>query len=167
MPRDLTTLDNVYENNLGTMIELTNSILPVTYPDQFFEEILSKGKNGKNDTFFSQFAYYSEVPVGCVKAKLLPNTKGGILQQGVYIEVLVVLEHYRTKGIGQKLLSYVEEECRKHYQHSIFVHVACDNELGFKWYEKHGFERQGEVLKDYYKETSGSPDCLVLKKHIN
>lgn len=166
MPRDLTTLDNVYENNLGTLMELSDSTLPVHYPDSFFQELFPKGKNAKKDTFFAQLGYYSEIPVGGVKAKLIPNKKGDILPQGVYIEVLVVLDHYQGKGIGAKLLNFVETECKRHYQHDIFVHVACDNKAALSWYKKHGFEQQGDILKDYYKESEGSSDCFVLKKHI-
>ncbi|QLL30983.1 hypothetical protein HG536_0A07980 [Torulaspora globosa] len=166
MPRDLTTLDNVYENNLGTLMKLSNSVLPVQYPESFFQELFPKGKNGSKDTFFAQLGYYSEVAVGGIKAKLLTNKKGEVLPQGVYIELLVVLEHYRNKGIGTKLLNYVESECKRHFQHDIFVHVACDNESAIEWYTKHGFVREGDVLKNYYKNTAGSPDCFILKKHI-
>ncbi|QLG70689.1 hypothetical protein HG535_0A06310 [Zygotorulaspora mrakii] len=166
MPRELTTLDNIYENNIGTLEVLTNAILPVKYPHEFFEEFFSKGKSGKKDTFFGQLAYYSEVPVGAVKAKLIPNKKGGVLQQGVYIEVLVVLEHYRSKGIGRTLLNYIEKESKRHFQHDIYVHVACDNEFGIEWYKSHGFAQEGDIIKDYYKDTTGSPDCLVLRKYI-
>lgn len=166
MPRDLTALDNVYENNLGTLVKLCNSVLPVQYPESFFQELFPKGKNAKKDTFFAQLGYYSEIAVGGVKAKLLPNKKGDVLPQGVYIEILVVLEHYRGKGIGGKLLSYVETECKKHFQHDIYVHVATDNESAINWYIKHGFVNEGIILKDYYKDTTGSPDCYILKKHI-
>lgn len=164
MSRDLVSLDNVYANRLGTFVKLTNSVLPVQYPDSFFQEIVH-GKGGK-DTFFAQLAFYSEVAVGVVKAKLIANKKGGILPHGVYIEVLAVLEHYTGKGIGTKLLEYVENEAKKHYQHDLYVHVASDNVHALNWYKKRGFEQDGDVLIDYYKNTKGSANAIVLKKRV-
>ncbi|CAR27976.1 hypothetical protein ZYGR_0N04640 [Zygosaccharomyces rouxii] len=162
MSRDIVSLDNVYANRLGTFVKLTNSILPVQYPDSFFQEIV-QNKNGK-ETSFAQLAFYSEVAVGAVKAKLIANKKGGILPHGMYIEVLAVLEHYSGKGIGTKLLEYVESEAKKHYQHALYVHVASDNVRAITWYKKRGFEQDGDVLLDYYKNTTGSANALVLKK---
>lgn len=164
MSRYSVSLDNVYANRLGTFIKLTNTVLPLQYPDSFFQELVH-GKNTK-DTFFAQLAFYSEVAVGAVKAKLIANKKGGVLPQGVYIEVLVVLSHYSGKGIGTKLLEYVEMECRKHYQHSLYVHVASDNTHAIDWYKKRGFEQEGDLLVGYYKNTKGSSDAFVLKKAV-
>lgn len=164
MSRDLVSLDNVYANRLGTFIKVTNTVLPMQYPDSFFQELVH-GKNNK-DTFFAQLAFYSEIAVGAVKAKLIANKKGGLLPQGVYIEVLAVLSHYSGKGIGTKLLEYVATECKKHYQHALYVHVAADNQHAIEWYKKRGFEQEGDVLKDYYKNTMNSADALVLKKTV-
>lgn len=162
MSHGLVSLDNVYANRLGTFIKLTNSVLAVQYPDSFFQELVY-GKNGK-ETFFAQLAFYSEVAIGAVKAKLIANKKGGVLPHGVYIEILAVLDHYSGKGIGSKLLEYVENETKKHYQHDLYVHVATDNVRAITWYKKRGFEQEGDVLIDYYKNTKGSANALVLKK---
>lgn len=164
MSHNIVSLDNVYANRLGTFIKLTNSVLPVQYPDSFFQEIVHS-KNGK-DTFFAQLAFYSEVVVGAVKAKLIANKKGGILPHGVYIEILAVLEHYSGKGIGTKMLEYVESEAKRHYQHALYVHVASDNVHALTWYKKRGFDQDGDVLIEYYKNTNGSANAVVLKKTL-
>lgn len=169
MPRALINLDDIYTNNLGTFAKITNSVLPVSYPDEFFEELFelkSSNKKKTQETFFSKLAYYGETAVAAVKAKLLPSSKGGVLPAGVYIEVLAVLSAYRDKGIGSKLLEFIEQQCKDHFQHDIYVHVATDNSVALEWYKKKGFNQEGEILQGYYRDTTGSPDAFVMKKRV-
>ncbi|SCU95803.1 LAMI_0F03862g1_1 [Lachancea mirantina] len=160
MTRSPINLDNVYENNLGTFKKISDTVLPVSYPEKFFSDQFSTDAKQK-ELYFSKLAYFGEVAVGGVRAKLIANKSKGVKAAGVYIEILVVLEPYRSKGIGSKLLEYVIDECKNHFQHQIFVHVATNNSEGLKWYETKGFVKQ-EELKDYYKDTRGSPDAVVL-----
>ncbi|KAM3163744.1 N-acetyltransferase domain-containing protein [Lachancea thermotolerans] len=162
MSRNLVNLDNVYSNNVGTFQKIANTVLNVTYPDKFFQEQFDGGK----ETLFAQLGYYGEVAVGAVRAQLISNKNGGVKASGVYIQILAVLENYRGKGIGSQLLKFVEEQCKAHFQHNIYVHVAVDNEKGIQWYQRKGFEQEGEVLKNYYKDTTGAPDALILKKSL-
>lgn len=169
MSRSIVALDNVYENNLGTFSKIINVSLSVQYPDDFFQELypLKNSKKIKEDIFFSQMGYYGEVAVGGIKAKLINNVNGSILPNGVYIEILAVLQAYRRKGIGSALLMYIEEKCKLHYQHNLYVHVAVDNEVALNWYSSKGFKKEGEVLVNYYKDKGiGSQDAFVLKKQL-
>lgn len=165
MAGSLLNIDNVYQNNLGTFKKVIDSTLPVQYPDSYFNELFPK--EGKpTGVFFSQLAYYGEIAIGAVKARLISNKNGGILPAGVYIEVLAVLEPYRGKGAGLMLLNYIEEKCKDNFQHDLYVHVATDNSSSVEWYEKNGFKKEGDILENYYKDTSGSPDAFVYKKKI-
>ncbi|SCV02517.1 LAME_0H02300g1_1 [Lachancea meyersii CBS 8951] len=161
MSKSPVNLDNIYANNVGTFRKITNTVLPVNYPEKFFNEQFDDKYKG---TFFGQLGYFGEVAVGGIRAELLANKNGGVKPAGVYVQVLAVLEAYRGKGIGSKLLKYVEEQCKTHFQHKLFVHVAVDNKEGLEWYKGHGFEVEGDELKDYYKDTTGSPDAYVLVK---
>lgn len=156
------SLGDVYESNLGTLMTLSNTILPVGFPESFFTEIFTSEKG----LFFTKLAYQNDVAVGTVKAKLLPNKKGGIFHSGVYIEFIVVLGYYRSKGIGKMLLDYIESESKRHFQHDIYLHVATDNVIGMEWYKKNGFKQQGDTLINYYKRTTGSPNAYIMKKTI-
>ncbi|CEP60155.1 peptide alpha-N-acetyltransferase subunit NAT5 LALA0_S01e04258g [Lachancea lanzarotensis] len=163
MSKDPVNLDNIYANNVGTFAKIVNTVLPVTYPEKFFDEQFD-AKN--KSTFFGQLGYFGEVAVGGVRAELIANKNGGVKPAGVYIQVLAVLAAYRGRAIGSRLLSYIEEQSKEHFQHKIFAHVAVDNEEGLEWYKKHGFEIEGLPLKDYYKDTTGSPDAYVLVKQV-
>lgn len=162
MSRSLINLDNVYSNNVGTFQKIVNTTLPVNYPEEFYQEQFKSGK----DTIFAQLGYYGEVAVAGVRAQLIANKNGGVKAAGVYVQILAVLENYRGKGIGSQLLLFVEEQCKKHFQHNLYVHVATDNEKALSWYQKKGFKVEGDVLKGYYKDTTGSSDAYVLKKSV-
>ncbi|CCD24922.1 peptide alpha-N-acetyltransferase subunit NAT5 NDAI_0E01060 [Naumovozyma dairenensis CBS 421] len=169
MGRDIVGLDNVYENNLGVVVKLAAIEENLTFPETFFQELFPKG-NAKKETFFTQLAYYSEIPVGCVKAKLFPKKKSDIFLKGVHIEFMTVLEQYRGNQIGTKLLNYIEEQCQSHHQHNVYVHVPTDETNKIEWYKNHGFEIDTEVspLQDFFKDfqPKGSADAVLLKKHI-
>lgn len=161
------SVDNVYANNLGTFKKIINVSLPVEYPDSFFEELFSNNSSSSSTgVYFSQLAYYGEIAIGAVKARLIANKKGGVLPAGVYIEVLAVIEAYRGKTAGSLLLNYIEQKCKENFQHDLYVHVATDNEKAMQWYEKHGFVKEGEELKNYYQQTKGSSDAYVYKKNV-
>ena len=61
-------------------------------------------------------------------------------------------------------MKYIEDKCKESFQHDLYVHVSVDNESAIQWYEKNGFVKQDDVLKNYYKDTKGSPDAFVYKK---
>ncbi|CCH59213.1 hypothetical protein TBLA_0B03740 [Henningerozyma blattae CBS 6284] len=166
MTNKLITLDTVYNSNIGSMEKIINCTLPVRYPHKFFQEVTSGSKDG--NVYFSKLAYFNDVAVGTVKAKLIHNQKGGVLPQGVYIEVIAVLENYRQKGIGRELLAYIERECKSHFQHEILVHISVDNNNALQWYEKNGFQNDGIILKNYYQYSNAqiSSDAYILKKYI-
>lgn len=161
MGRALVTIDNVYSNNLGTFKRIIEKVLPVKYSEEYFQEVVDKNAKG---VFYSRLAYYGEIAVGAVKARLIANKNGGVLPAGVYIEVIAVLEAYRGKTAGSLLLKYIEDKCKESFQHDLYVHVSVDNESAIQWYEKNGFVKQDDVLKNYYKDSKGSPDAFVYKK---
>ncbi|SCU82571.1 LADA_0C06392g1_1 [Lachancea dasiensis] len=163
MVKSPVNLDAVYSNNVGTFQKIANTVLPVKYPSKFFEEQFD---DKANTTVFAQLGYFGEVAVGGVRAELIASKNGGVQSAGVYIQILAVLEAYRSKGLGTALLNYIEEQTKSHYQHKIFVHVAVDNQEALEWYQRKDFRIEGDVLPNYYKETSGSPDAYVLLKKV-
>lgn len=169
MPRDLITLDNVYENNIGTVSKLSQVVNSrddsVVYDDAFFKSFLTSG-NGGNNTSFSQLAYYSEIPVGAVKAKLCPKKKSDFLLKGLQIELFVVLEPYRGKGVETKLLKYVSEECTKNHQHNLFVYLPVSDTDQIQWFMDNGFEKHPETEPGFLTTKAGPADAVLLKKHL-
>ncbi|KAK6458981.1 acyl-CoA N-acyltransferase [Scheffersomyces xylosifermentans] len=170
MGRDIVSLDDLTANNIGVFKKINQVTLPTSYPEQWYKDSL------KTDQIV-KLAYYSELPVGAIRAKTINSShKFGsyenMLQQqlnpkivpnAVYIEVFAVLEAYRGLGIGTKLLNYLIEETKKKFIHEVVLHVHVENTASLEWYLKHGFVKSDDILKDYYKSQGlPNPDAFIL-----
>jgi ribosomal protein S18 acetylase RimI-like enzyme len=145
-------LDDITPNNKSVLEVINTSTLPTTYPQEFYNNAL----NG-----FCKFAYYGEVPVGAIKAKLMVPQHHKV-PTSVYIESLAVLEPYRHLGIGKKLVNYAIEEAKKSYIHEITLHVWVKQQEVKEWYEKLGFTEK-EIIPDYYKQQQlEQPDAVLM-----
>jgi GNAT superfamily N-acetyltransferase len=57
----------------------------------------------------------------------------------VYIDDLVSTESHRSKGLGAKLLEYAEVIAREFNCRGLRLCTGIENELGKKFYERHGW----------------------------
>lgn len=174
MGRDIISLDDLTANNVGTFRKINSVCLPTSYPESFYKDAL-------NSDQISLLAFYSELPVGAVKAKPINTAHrlasfestqqtqptSQIVPNAVYIESLAVLEAYRGLGIGSKLLEYVVEETKSKFVHDVVLHVHVANEQAIAWYEKKGFVREAGVVEGYYKAQGlERPDAVVLAMKV-
>lgn len=170
MARDIIALDDLTVNNLGTFKKINEVTLPIKYPESWYKQSLESSNS------IVQLAYYSELPVGAIKARTFHNNHSlkfndfinnqlAILSKtpnSVYIESFAVLVAYRNLGIGKKLLQYLIDETKKKFIHEIIIHVHVQNEESINWYKKQGF-KQGEIVKDYYKDQNlDTPDAFIF-----
>ncbi|EGV64184.1 N-acetyltransferase 5 [Yamadazyma tenuis] len=169
MARSITSLDDVTANNLGTFKKINQVSLPTSYSEAWYKEAL-------NSDQIVKLAFFSELPVGGVKAKPLnlssdlatfDSAVGAklvpkMVPNVVYIETLAVLTAYQNLGVGKQLLDHVIDQTKQKYIHDVCVHVHVTNTHALEWYEKHGFE-QKSLVKDYYKlQGLESPDAYLL-----
>lgn len=174
MGRSIITLDDLTVNNLGTFRKINEVTLPTTYPETWYKDSL-------NNDQIVKLAFYSELPVGQIKGKLLNSShslpsfevsssnqmNSKIVPNAIYIESLSVLDAYRNLGIGSKLLEWVIEEAKQKYIHDILLHVHVDNKEAAAWYTKKGFKQIGEPITDYYKQQGlSNPDAITLSLTI-
>lgn len=82
-----------------------------------------------------------------------------------YLYWIAVTRDTQAKGVGTKLLHFVEEDIRKRQGRILLIETSslAHYELTRRFYLKHQYE-QGAVLKDYY--TDGD-DMVVFRKRIN
>lgn len=172
--RSVITLDDLTANNLGTFKKINEVTLPTSYPESWYKDSL-------NSDQIVKLAFYSELPVGEIKAKLinsshkLPNFEvshsnqlnSKIIPNAVYVESLSVLKAYRNVGIGSKLLEWIIEDAKLKFIHEIVLHVHVDNLDAINWYTKKGFLGVGETVKDYYKQQGlENPDAIILSLSV-
>lgn len=70
---------------------------------------------------------------------------GTKLYSGKYIEPdnVVIHKEYRSKGIGKKLLVWLEREGRKNGCKTIMLDAYLENTAGHKFYEREGYAAKG------------------------
>lgn len=170
MGRDIITLDDLTVNNLGTFKKIVEVTLPTTYPESWFKDSLNNGQ-------ITKLAFYSELPVGEIKGKLInsshniPNFEVSnsnninlkIIPNAIYIESLSVLKAYRELGIASKLLAWIIEEAKLKFIHEIVLHAHVDNTFAREWYKRKGFTENSEPVVGYYKQQGlENPDAVIL-----
>lgn len=170
MGRDIITLDDLTANNLGTFKKLIEVTLPTSYPESWYRDTLESNQVVK-------LAFYSELPVGEIKGKLVNSShniptfevanftqlSSKIIPNAVYLESFSVLKAYQGLGIGSKLLQWVIEEAKLKFVHEVVLHVHVENTAAIDWYKKKGFKQIGDTVVDYYKQQGlEKPDAVVL-----
>lgn len=173
MGRSIVSLDDVTPNNIGVLEKINEVCLPVVFPPQWYKDCLETGQ-------VVHLGFYSELPVGGVKAKpfntasasashaqtQLVQVAANAVPNAMYVESLAVLPAYQHLGIGCKLLEYVVEETKKRFIHEVFLHVQASNAQAIEWYKKRGFE-VGDVVADYYGDQKlENPDAIVLRMKV-
>lgn len=152
------TMGDIHSNNIGLLRKLNEQTFPVRYADKFYAEIPTLL------TEFTQFAYFGGFAVGAVCGRLEPCVDAS--SKKLYIMTIGVLNAYRNRGIGRKLLDYLLENAAKRSDVKVvYLHVQTNNATALDFYKKAGFENLGKI-EGYYKRIE-PPDCFVLGKVVN
>ena len=168
---DVFTVQDITGSNWKQFRDLTNSVLGINYPDEFFQEVFN-GKNIERNRLLvvgKVVVLSNEVVAGIKGFSLTGNQGVSVKPTAVYIEVLVVAERFRRLGLGVKLLECVEKECRRCYIRNLCVHTPSTNVEAIAWYLKRGFHKKTEV-QEYYRNVfdvnTRSSTAVVLQKYL-
>lgn len=104
--------------------------------------------NDFNSNIFSKYFIYLE------KSNIIGFINYYDLYDRFEIANIVVLENYRNKKIGSKLMEKLLDEGFKKQIVNITLEVRCDNNNAIKLYKKYGFERVA-IRKSYYNGIDG------------
>lgn len=173
MGRSTITLDDLTANNLGTFKKINQAALPASYPESWYKDSLNADQ-------ITKLAFYSELPVGAIKAKLVNSSHkvpsfeaatapppNNIVPNTVYVESVAVLEAYRGQGVATKLFDWLVGEAEQRFVHLIMLHVHVDNTAAIEWYKKRGFVQGEEVVANYYQQQGlANPDAVTLTLEV-
>ena len=156
-----TELGVVTKHNLKMVKRLNQVIFPVSYNDQFYNDLVKAGEMAK-------LAFYNDLAVGAVCCR--PETPAAITAPAhsegkrLYIMTLGCLAPYRRYKIGTMMLEHVLALCQKEGYTAVTLHVQTSNEAALEFYKKSGFEVVGKS-ELYYKRID-PPDAFLLEKKI-
>ncbi|XP_055354199.1 N-alpha-acetyltransferase 50-like [Paramacrobiotus metropolitanus] len=176
-------LGTITKHNLKMVKRLNQVIFPVSYNDQFYNDLLKAGDLAK-------IAFFNDLAVGAVCCRVdispPPNTTAApdaaaapngtssssqnppqpvVLAPGrrLYIMTLGCLAPYRRQKIGTLLLQHVLAVCAREGFSSVTLHVQINNDAALQFYKKFGFEVVG-ISEHYYKRIEPADAYLLEKK---
>ena len=131
----------ITKNNINQLKQLNKFSLPINYGDDFYNKIV-------NHLRFGRFSYINDVIIGAITWKY--DHCQGTKERNIYLMTINVLEHYKRKKIGTKLLQELinlhkdmKEICY------INLHVQESNEIARKFYKNAGFEEVKKIENFY------------------
>lgn len=139
----------------------------------FIERVTEERKESMRELFKDKgcLVIVAEVVEGG-KPKLVGNltlTRYGDVEKSRHVRVLgmLVVDGYRGRGIGTKLVAYALDWARAHEGvEKVALGVFSNNERAFRLYEKFGFKVEGVKKKHYYiagKHEDEIDMALILK----
>lgn len=147
-------LGDITQHNIKQLKLLNQVILPVTYNDKFYKDVLDVGDLAK-------LAFFNDIVVGAVCCRI-DNSRG---RKRLYIMTLGCLAPYRRRGVGTVLLNHVFNICEKDKSISaIFLHVQVNNQSALDFYMNFDFKIV-QTEKQYYKRIEPS-DAYILEKDL-
>ncbi|KAI2614984.1 hypothetical protein GGR54DRAFT_313357 [Hypoxylon sp. NC1633] len=184
------TISPILPEYIPALRRITSLLLPVNYPDSFYERIQDPLSSGA----FSRVLLWTDDPSTTTCTTNAPPAKviGGLVcrpepspfhptatpnQSGpttpdaqtnaLYIQSLVLLSPYRHLGLASALLEEVTRLAAASPLFAcrdVFAHVWTDNDDGLRWYWARGFARLGVVQGYYYKLRPDS--ALIVRRQI-
>ena len=126
----------------GHYIEDKNDVLK--YLDENFSVLKTKQNiNDSKQVFF--IIYADDLPVGYAKIVLNASNENIVSQNSCQLERIFILNDFIPLKIGQKLLTFVEEQAKKLQLDTMWLTVYIKNNRAIRFYEKKEFKNVGEL----------------------
>lgn len=93
--------------------------------------------------------------------KIVGSMKYSIIYERMELEDIFVVEEYKNKGIGTKLMSYLISEAIINRVINITLEVRESNEVAIKLYKNFGF-REVALRHNYYENENG----ILMEKQV-
>lgn len=177
------TISPILPSHIPALRRMTARILPVRYPDSFWEPLLDPESSGafsrvllwnENDGTGSGSAGGPPTVIGGLVCRpeavfqARPGEMADLVPDALYIQSLVLLEPYRRLGLAGAMLADVcaraardpRRPCR-----TVCAHVWTPNREGLDWYLARGFARVEPVVAAYYRMLNPS-DAWIVRRDI-
>ena len=133
-------------NDLKILEEIGKKSLPIYYD---FYNLLMMKNSFIQETKIYNYTYKKKI-VGFIVIQV------DDIKKNTHIMSIAVDPEYRNKGIGKKLINYIERD-----DYYITLNVQCSNKNAIKFYKKIGFEIK-ETKNNYYKNLIDNDAYYML-----
>ncbi|PMD33225.1 hypothetical protein L207DRAFT_518055 [Hyaloscypha variabilis F] len=172
------TISPVLEQHIQPLRRINSLLLPIHYPDSFYNTILSP----TTPISFSRTILWTSSPtetkvIGGIICRLDPalsplsTPETPLYLEGthdIYIQSLSLLSPYRSKGLAAEVLQEIIDTAIGQNEvkvASLYAHVWTENEDGLKWYAARGFKKEDPILHGYYRKLK--PDTAwILRRRL-
>jgi len=153
--------------HVASLKRLNSVILPVSYPDSLYRELLTDG----DARGVSRLAWWNGLCIGGVRGKVEdvnpdpgPDSGGDHREAKrkvkVYLMTMGVLSPFRRVGVGGALLEWLrnggdgkgKEGSAPWDVVEVYAHVWEANSDALEWYARRGFTVDREMVKGYYRK---------------
>jgi len=148
------------KEDIPVIMYINRVSLPENYPEWFFEEHLER---------WGEAFYVAEIlgkVVGYVMSRVefgAPYVVEGTIVKKGHIVSVAVLEAYRRRGIGRRLMEHALRALKEVYDcKEVYLEVRVSNIPAIKLYEKLGF-RKVRVIPMYYLDGE---DAYLMAKPL-
>lgn len=132
------------------------------YKDKYYNDVLVLGREIKEDYEIS-FNTVSKCYVYIIENEVVGFIIADIFSDRAEIIDIAVNILYRNKKIGDKLIKYIIELCKKNKCSNITLEVKVTNKPALKLYKNNNFEVVS-LRKKYYQK--GSIDAYLMERKL-
>lgn len=167
----------IEQAHIQSLRRINALLLPISYPDSFYHKILAPDpptpcRGFSRAILWTDASSQEAKLVGGVVCRLEPALAPSSTPEtpvydptthDIYVQSLALLSPYRGKGLAAAVLNEVIDAATRQTEvriHSLYAHVWTQNEEALAWYAARGFQREGDVLRGYYRRLS--PDTAYV-----
>jgi ribosomal protein S18 acetylase RimI-like enzyme len=130
-----------YESH-GPYVEDKNDV--TKYLNKNFS-ILKTTENLNNPNIQYSIIYVDDLPAGYAKIILKKAQENIESQNNCQLERIFILNEFIPLKIGQKLMSFVEEQAKELHSDTLWLSVYIKNNRAIRFYERNDFKNVGEL----------------------
>jgi len=159
-------------HHLQPIRRINSLLLPINYPDSFYNRILEPHLSLNIPISFSRVILWKDANaepkvIGGVVCRVDPNVSSPTAFD-LYIQSLALLSPYRSKGLVTAVLEDILNTIKEHQEHvsisSLYAHVWTENTEALTWYDCRGFVKEGGMINGYYRRLK--PDTAWLLRRM-
>lgn len=133
------------------------------FNESFTREVLRTEHKNKNAELF--IIYSKGIPVGIMKIVLNEKVGSSSDEESLLLQKIYILKEHSAKGIGSKVLAFVEDFARKRHKKAVWLDTMVKG-MAAAFYLKNGYKIQSTKLLDYENIVDAKREMYIMTKKL-